>query len=79
MKKTLSKIVLFVLTIPSIAFAQLPVIRAVGGAGKNVNWPQEKKNADPDGPGYFSNDCSQGVSLLKHLQHLLDKGIRIMA
>ena len=74
MKKTLSKIVLFVLTIPSIAFAQLPVIRAVGGAGKNINWPQEKKNAGPDGPGYFSNDCAQGVNPTKASSTLAGQG-----
>lgn len=74
MKQTLAKIALVILTIPTISFAQLPVIRAVGGAGKNVNWPQEKKDADPDGPGYFSNDCSQGVKPTKASSTLAGQG-----
>ena len=36
--------------------------QAVGGAGKNILWAEEKKNADPDGLGFFHNDCEQGVT-----------------
>ena len=74
MIKTLSIFVIALLTIPTISLAQLPVIKAVGGAGKNINWPQEKKNADPDGPGYFYNDCAQGVKPTKASSTLAAQG-----
>lgn len=74
MKKTLSTFVIAFITIPTISLAQLPVIRAVGGAGKNVNWPLEKKNEDPEGPGYFYNDCAQGVKPIKASSTLAAQG-----
>jgi len=45
-------------------YAQLPVVKAKGGDGTNVNWAEikEKEEAQEDGPGFFYNDCSQGVS-----------------
>lgn len=49
------------LFLANITFSQIPTIRAIGGNGTVVNWPQLKQNEDPEGPGYFYNDCSQGV------------------
>jgi hypothetical protein len=44
------------------ANAKLPVIKAIGGEGQNVDWPAIKHQDDSigDSPGYFYNDCSQG-------------------
>jgi hypothetical protein len=74
MKKSLLKIVFTVFAIPSIALAQLPVIKAVGGGGRNVNWPLIKKNEGSDGPGYFYNDCAQGVKPTKASSTLAGQG-----
>ena len=74
MKKSLLKIVFIVIAIPSIALAQLPVIKAVGGGGRNVNWPLIKKNEGSDGPGYFYNDCAQGVKPFKASSTLAGQG-----
>lgn len=43
--------------------AQLTVITAIGGGGRNVDWLKEKVNAEKetDGPGFFYSDCAQGV------------------
>ncbi len=49
------------LLLANIAYSQIPTIRAIGGEGTAVNWPQLKQSEDPEGPGYFYNDCSQGV------------------
>ncbi|MBK7096448.1 MAG: hypothetical protein IPH57_15860 [Saprospiraceae bacterium] len=53
---------LFLIAFSYSAASQLPTIKAVGGAGKNILWAEEKKNADPDGLGFFHNDCEQGVT-----------------
>lgn len=57
----MKKIIYLLLFTSFSSFAQLPVIKAVGGGGRNVNWPLIKKNEGSDGPGYFYNDCAQGV------------------
>jgi hypothetical protein len=51
------------LAITSLSFAQLPTIVAEGGSEKPVNWPEIKKidAAEKNGPGFFYNDCAQGV------------------
>lgn len=41
-------------------WAQLPIIKAKGGEGENVDWAAIK--ALVDGPGFFDNPCAQGVS-----------------
>ncbi len=44
-------------------YAQLPTVVAEGGSEKPMNWPEIQKadDADKDGPGFFYNDCAQGV------------------
>jgi len=58
------------------ALAQLPVIKAYGGDGRNVNWSEIKRqeDADPDGPGFFYNDCSQGITGKKASSTLAPQG-----
>lgn len=43
--------------------AQLPVVKAKGGDGVAIDWRsiQEKEEGE-DGPGFFYNDCAQGVN-----------------
>ncbi len=45
------------------SYAQLPTVRAEGGSDKPVNWPEIEKadEADQNSPGFFYNDCAQGV------------------
>lgn len=42
---------------------QLPVVKAKGGDGRTIDWRQiqEKANEEEDSPGFFYNDCAQGV------------------
>jgi hypothetical protein len=54
--------------------AQLPIVKAVGGEGRNVNWPLIKKNTDPNGPGFFYFDCDQGVIPIKASSTLASQG-----
>jgi hypothetical protein len=44
-------------------YAQLPTVLAEGGSEKPMNWPeiQKRDDAGKDGPGFFYNDCAQGV------------------
>ena len=42
------------LLLSTIAYAQIPSIRAVGGDGTLVNWPQLKQSEDPEGT-YITN------------------------
>jgi len=58
----------------SKAISQIPTIKAVGGGGTNVDWLEEKKNTDPEGPGYFYNDCAQGVDPIKASSTLAPQG-----
>src|SRR5205085_4384719 len=54
-------LLLFAITVA--VHAQLPTIVAEGGSDKPLNWPEIKKvdDAEKDGPGFFYNDCAQGV------------------
>ncbi|GAB4342958.1 MAG: hypothetical protein OHK0038_22960 [Flammeovirgaceae bacterium] len=47
--------------------ADLPVISASGGGGRNINWQKikEEEEADKDGPGFFYHDCDGGNVPLK--------------
>ena len=53
--------------IPQLAISQIPTIKAIGGEGRNVNWPKIKADTERDekanggGPGFFYSDCDQGV------------------
>lgn len=42
---------------------QLPVVQAKGGDGTTIDWRaiEEEENAEEGGPGFFYNDCAQGV------------------
>lgn len=74
MKKHFTKIVLVLLTIPFISFAQLPIIKAEGGTNRNINWPKIKKEAGTDGPGYFYTDCDQETQPYKASSTLAGQG-----
>ncbi|MFN6039206.1 MAG: NADase-type glycan-binding domain-containing protein [Bacteroidota bacterium] len=53
---------------------QIKTIKAVGGKGKKVDWEEEKRNEDPNGPGYFYNDCAQSLESLKASSTLANQG-----
>lgn len=59
------KLLLMVLTVglcTSEILGQLPVVQAKGGDGKSIDWVAMKKAAEnEDGPGFFDNQCAQGV------------------
>jgi len=75
MKKTFILSIHLALAVTSLPlFSQIPSIRAEGGGGKNVNWPLIKKQADPDGPGYFYGDCDQEVKAVKASSVLAGQG-----
>lgn len=59
------------------ANCQLPTVHAKGGIGTNVDWPkiQQEYNVE-EGPGYFYNDCSQGVEPLKASSTLTGQGTK---
>ncbi len=42
------------LLLANIAYSQIPTIRAIGGEGTAVNWPQLKQSEDPEGT-YITN------------------------
>jgi hypothetical protein len=54
----------------------LKTIYAVGGDGTNVNWPAIKieEEKDSEGPGFFYNDCSEGVTISKASSTLTSQG-----
>lgn len=56
-------------------FSQIPTIKAIGGDGTYVDWPQDKINSqDEEGPGFFWNPCDQGVNPLKASSTLANQG-----
>lgn len=55
------------------AIAQIPTVKAVGGSGTNINWAEEKKKADAE-PGFFYNDCAQGVTAVSASSVLAPQG-----
>lgn len=56
------------------SYGQLPVIYAEGGDGKNIDWEKIEKEADPDGPGFFYNDCAMEFSVTKASSELSSQG-----
>jgi len=52
---------LFAAWLHSIALAQLPTVKAIGGQGQNIDWAEQKKETDSTGPGFFYNDCDIGL------------------
>jgi hypothetical protein len=66
-------LLLFLLT-TNVAFAQLPTIQAVGGQGRSIDWPDEKKNQDTTGPGFFYDDCDVGLIPTKASSTLASEG-----
>ena len=45
-------------------FSQIPTIKAIGGDGTYVDWPQDKINSkDEEGPGFF------GILVIRELIH----------
>jgi hypothetical protein len=66
----------FALAISLCNAGELPVVKAIGGDGTNVNWAAIKiaEESDPDGPGYFYQDCAQGVQPVKASSTLADQG-----
>jgi len=52
-----------------------PTIKATGGLGKNINWAQIKKEEESgDVPGFFYNDCAQGVEIVAVSSNLNPQG-----
>jgi len=66
--------------IPKVGFSQIPTIRAVGGEGKNINWPKIKadtereEKANGGGAGFFYMDCDQGVKPQRASSTLANQG-----
>ena len=56
-------IICFFLINVSLLNAQLPVIYSIGGEGTAIDWAEIKRTdeADEDGPGFFYQDCAQGL------------------
>lgn len=56
--------------------AQLPVVTAIGGEGTNIDWPSIKvyEDTSSEGPGFFYNDCAQGVNPVKASSTLAAQG-----
>ncbi len=53
----------FQLSLIQLSAQNLRVVKAFAGAGRNVNWPEIKKEENSqDGPPFFFNDCAQGVT-----------------
>jgi len=73
MKKILSLLIsCFLLTTLN---AQLPIVKAVGGKGKQIDWASIKaKEEAKDGPGFFYNNCAQGVRPMKASSTLSSQG-----
>lgn len=73
-------IILFVFQNPLLSFSQIPTIKSVGGEGKNVNWPKIKADTEKQekeqggGPGFFYNDCDQGVNPINASSTLASQG-----
>jgi len=75
--------ILIVLTVVSVKVnaqqsTSLKTIYAVGGDGTNINWPAIKveEEKDSEGPGFFYNDCSQGITVTKASSTLTSQGTK---
>lgn len=62
------------------SFSQTPTIYSVCGEGKNVNWPkikieiEKEEKAQGGGPGFFYNNCDQGVTPIRASSTLPNQG-----
>lgn len=66
---------LVILILPSFfVSAQIPAVVAESYGDKYVNWKLEEANEDKEGPGYFYNDCSQGVEPVSASSTLASQG-----
>jgi len=60
--------------------SDLPIIKAIGGEGKSIDWKNiEKENLDSQidgdyGPDYFYNDCAQGIVVTQISSQLSNQG-----
>jgi len=56
--------------------SQLPIVKATGGQGTEINWAEEKaqENADENGPGFFYNDCAQRLRSINASSVLAPQG-----
>ena len=63
-------------TMAEIIDDDLPIIKAIGGDGKSIDWEEiEKENLEGDyGPDYFYNDCAQGIEVLQISSRLSNQG-----
>lgn len=61
----------------NLSAQDLPIIKAEGGQGRNINWAsiKVKENAE-EGPGFFYNDCAQGVTATKASSTLVAQGTK---
>lgn len=72
--------ILVVIIIPMFGFSQIPTVKSYGGDGKNINWPKIKADTEREekaaggGPGFFYNDCDQGVNPLRASSTLANQG-----
>jgi hypothetical protein len=65
----------FYLLLVTKGYTQIPVIKATGGSGVNVNWQEEKKAYNnTDGPGFFYNDCAQELNAIRASSTLANQG-----
>ncbi len=71
-------LILFLLLNGMYSYAQLPVIYAQGGDGKNINWEsikeQIEKNAEEGDVGFFYNDCLMDFTVTKASSVLAAQG-----
>lgn len=81
MKKNILFIVFLIgWLIPKVGFSQITTIRAVGGGGKNINWPKIKadtereENANGGGPGFFYIVCGQDLKPQRASSTLANQG-----
>ena len=74
--KSKSIFILFLLINYFSLSAQLPVIYSIGGQGTAVDWAEIKRvdEADEDGPGFFYQDCAQGLWTIDASSTLASQG-----
>jgi hypothetical protein len=62
------------------SFSQGITVKAICGEGTYVNWPEiktiyeENEMSEGEGPGFFYNDCDQGISPLRASSTLANQG-----
>lgn len=72
MKKIFILFAAFCFTV-TLSIAQIPTIKSIGGGGRNINYSELKKS-DTIEPGYFYNDCAQGVDSVAASSTLAPQG-----